>query len=141
MELRHAKSRCPRCGRLAELKRRTRLWEGASAKDAQAAAARMRAGESQSVVATLQEDRPVPRHDDPIGAAAAQANAVTNQSQKAEAIALWLTRLMGDADHDAYIDAMTRAGLARQRAEKEMIRMLAMDIIFEPRAGHYRVLE
>lgn len=89
----------------------------------------------------LQDARPVPRHDSPVAAAAAKANAVVNKSQKAEAIALWLTRLLGDASHQDYHDAMRMAGLDVERAEKEITRMLAMDVIFEPRAGSYRSLE
>lgn len=98
------------------------------------------AGGRQAVVA-LQDARPVPRHDSPRSAAAAKANAVVNKSQKADIIALWLTRLQGDGSHDDHVEAMREAGIDRERAEKEITRMLAMDVVFEPVPGRYRCLE
>lgn len=119
------------------------MWQGESASEARQAIQTLRAdmaGGRDQVVA-LQDNRPVPRHDSPVAAAAAKANAVINKSQKAETVALWLTRLMGDADHDTHLKALQMAGLTRDRAEQEIVRMLAMDVMFEPRAGTYRVLE
>lgn len=143
VELRHKTSSCPRCQKSVDLAKRTRLWQGDSPQDARRAIQTLRAdlaGGREHVVA-LQDARPVPRHDSPVAAAAAKANAVVNKSQKAEAIALWLTRLVGDASHAQYLDALRMAGLDRERAEKEITRMLAMDVTYEPRAGHYRSLE
>lgn len=143
VELRHKTSTCPRCQKSVELARRTRLWQGDSPTEARQAIQTLRAdmaGGREQVVA-LHDARPVPRHDSPIAAAAAKANAVINKSQKAETIALWLTRLQGDGSHEDHLEAMRQAGLDRDRAEKEITRMLAMDVLFEPRAGRYRCLE
>ena len=98
------------------------------------------AGGREAVIA-LQDNRPVPRYDTPVDAAAAKANAVVNKSQKAETVALWLTRLQETATHEDYLAALRKAGLDPDRAEKEITRMLAMDVIFEPTAGRYRCLE
>ncbi len=87
----------------------------------------------------LTDDRPV-RHDSPADAAAAKARDVTNASERAETVALWLTRLMGSADEDTYLDTLQKAGLTRDRASKEIVRMLACDVIYEPKAGHYAAL-
>lgn len=141
IESRHAKVTCPNCGRKADVARRRRLWQGDDVRQGQAAVAAAReaamlGGGDQT---TLPE--PIVRHDDPLDAAAAKGKLVRNLSQRAETVALWLTRLVGDTQHGAFIDALLRAGLGAQRAEKEVVRMLAGDIIFEPRAGWYRSLE
>lgn len=141
VDLRYDTSSCPRCGTKAELARRTRLWQGDDARDAQRAAADLRAGDGHATVTALADDRHLPRYDSPVDAAAAKAAAVVNQSQRADIVAWWLTRLVGDAGHDDYVTAMERAGLQPDRAEKEITRMLATDVIYEPRAGTYRVLE
>ncbi len=90
---------------------------------------------------TLRPAPRVPRYDDPVDAAAAKARGTVNKSERAEQVMLWLTRLLGDAPHDDVIRSLRRAGLDGERAEKEVVRMLACDVIFEPRAGYYRHLE
>ena len=141
VDLRHATSTCPRCGVTADLERRAQLWQGEDARAAQQAAARLRAGDDLVVVTALADRRPMPHHDSAVAAAAAKAASVINKSQKADLIALWLTRLTGEARHEDLLAAMEQAGLARDRAEQEVIRMLATDVMYEPRAGSYRVLE
>lgn len=148
VELRNAGASCPRCQKRNEIRKRTRLWEGPNARDAQSAAVHLRTQMAKGIEPEIalksfkmaQEDA-VPRHDSPIDAAAAKARAVTNKSQRADAVALWLTRLVGDVDHMGYLDALERAGLERTRGEKEIVRMLAGDVIFEPQAGRYRCLD
>jgi hypothetical protein len=65
---------------------------------------------------------------------------VTNRSARAETVALWMSRLAGPTPHDALVQALLKAGLDRTRAEREIVRMLAMDYLMEPRAGSYQVL-
>ncbi len=137
--MRHATATCPRCQKKVDLRKRTRLWEGASAAEAQAAAASLRDEERAEIM--LADHRPVVRHDSPVSAAAAQANAAVNKSEKAELIATWLTRLKGLSTHAEYLAAMQQAGLDEERSEKEIIRMLATDVIYEPKAGSYRALD
>lgn len=115
-------------------------------REAQAAAGRLRAAMAQGVGLAEAEEairppEPLARHDSPVEAAAAQARQVRNLSGRADRVALWLTRLQGDVAHDAYVDALGMAGLDRARAEKEIVRMLATDVIYEPRAGAYRALD
>ncbi len=147
MDLRSKTSRCPGCQTAVDLDRRRRLWEGDDARDAQAAAGRVRlelaAGQAAPAQQALLEEMALPqapRHDSPVDEAAARARAVTNKSQRADAVALWLTRLQGQASHDDYLGALSQAGLERTRAEKEIVRMLACDVVYEPRAGYYQAL-
>jgi hypothetical protein len=42
--------------------------------------------------------------------------------------------------HADLVHALKLAGLDPDRAEAEVTRMLVMDILMEPKAGHYRVL-
>jgi hypothetical protein len=148
VELRHAKSACPRCHTAVDLARRARLWEGPSAARAREAAAAHAAALAQGITAarateleqTLLADRPVARHDSAIDAAAAQARSKRNLGARAELVALWLTRLSDGASHAELLQALGKAGLGPERAEQEIARMLAADIIFEPRAGFYRAL-
>lgn len=146
VELRHSTSTCPRCGHRVELSRRRRLWQGDSLAEAKAAVAAHRAAMAQgtdlpSAAAAVAAPQPLVRHDDPVDAAAAQARRERNASHRADLLAVWLTRLLGEADHDTYLTAMGRAGIPAARREKEITRMLATDVIYEPRAGRYRTLE
>ncbi len=93
------------------------------------------------VAAALRGPEPLVRHDDPLDAAAAKARAVRNLSERAELLALWGTRLMDGLDHDILMEGLRRAGLPGDRAQKEIVRMLATDVIFEPRPGQYRHLD
>ncbi len=146
MELRHATVSCPRCHKRVEVKRRTRLWQGDDLKEARSAVALHRAAAAQGTSLeaasfSLRPDAPVPRYDDPVDAAAAKGRGTTNKSDRADLVLLWLTRLQEDVPHDDAIRALRRSGLDAERAEKEVVRMLAGDVIFEPRAGSYRHLE
>lgn len=89
---------------------------------------------------TPQRQAPLARHDSPEDAAAAKAHGIENRSRRAEEVAVWLTRLVGQPSHAQLVDALAKAGIDRVRAEREIVRMLAMDYITEPRAGSYRVL-
>lgn len=82
--------------------------------------------------------RPVERHDSTVEAAAAKASAITNLSQRAEAAALWLARLGGTIRHEELIQAFLAAAIPQKRAQAEVVRLLATDILYEPRPGEYR---
>ncbi|HEX2066273.1 MAG TPA: hypothetical protein VHI93_05605 [Candidatus Thermoplasmatota archaeon] len=144
VEARHATAACPRCQKTAELAHRTRLWEGLDAREAQRQAAHHRAqmaGKVASATVRLFAPRPppAPRHDSPAAEAAASARGIANKSARAELVASTLSRA-GHVSHASLLEALRLAGLDAERAEAEVARMLAMDVLMEPRAGHYRVL-
>lgn len=146
VDLRHARATCPRCQTGADLARRRRLWEGDDARAAQAAAAHVAAACSAPEGQALEQVRltaepQLPRHDVPTDAAAAQARRVRGTCARADAVAAWLTRLQGGAEHDELVATLVKAGLDASRAEKEVVRMLACDVLFEPRPGFYQALE
>ncbi len=149
VELRHATTTCTHCRKTVDLARRRRLWQGDDLQAAQSAAAAMRTARAQGVpekqaaaaVASLEPPQPLARHESSIDAAAAKAHGITNKSARAEAVALWMTRLEGPTGEDDLLAAMKKAGLPLQRAEKEIVRMLACDILYEPTVGKYAALE
>jgi hypothetical protein len=146
VELRHATASCPSCHAPVEVAARTRLWQGDDAREAQAAVGHHRAAmaggpAALAAVQALAPRRPAPRHDSPADAAAAQASGLANKSARAEAVALWMTRLLGQVPHADLLEALGKAGIERPRAEREVVRLLATDVMVEPRAGHYRVLD
>jgi hypothetical protein len=141
VETRHAKVTCPRCGTTADLAARTRLWQGDTALAARDAAGTLRAEAAGAPAVRLAGPSSAPRHDSPADAAAAKANAITNRSDRAEAVALWMTRLVGQPSHADLVAALRKAGLDQSRAEREIVRMLAMDYLMEPRAGSYKVID
>ena len=132
---------CPRCGATAKPSERVHLWSGDSARDARAAVASLRAEAAGASPLLLVREPREARHDSPEDAAAAQARAITNRSDRAEAVALWMTRLVGQPTHGQLVEAMLKAGLDKARAEREVTRMLAMDYLMEPRAGSYKVID
>jgi len=135
-EARHASSTCVRCG-----ERHSHAAGRVLASGVPAAAAR----EIVARAAAPQGPAPAPRvdrHDDPLDAAAAKGRAIANRSARAEAVALWCCRLLGGAvRHAQLLDALQRAGLDADRAEQEVVRMLACDLLLEPRPGLYRLVE
>lgn len=149
IELRHATTTCTTCRKTVDVARRRRLWQGDDLREAQAQAAAMRTARAQDLpessagaaVQALQPPQPLARHDSPIDAAAAKAHGITNKSARAEAVALWMTRLLGQPSEDDLMQGMRKAGLDGARAEKEIVRMLAADVMYEPRVGHYAVLD
>lgn len=136
VELRHASVACPRCRTSIDLASSKMVWQGDDARAAQDAAATA----SQRLAGQPAPSRPerVPRHDSPADAAAAQGKGIINKSARAEAVALWLDRIAGPVPHRMLVDALMRSGLDQDRAEAEITRMLAMDLLMEPRSGHYR---
>jgi hypothetical protein len=143
VELRHAQAACPRCGAGIALEKARIAWRGDSAVEAQVAVGQLRLRcdpRAEAAVASLRRAS-VPRHDSPVEAAAARGAGIANKSSRAELVALALSRLTGMAPHDDLVQALELAGLERRRADAEVVRMLAMDILLEPKAGHYRVVE
>lgn len=143
VDLRHATASCPSCQASYDLAERRPLWQGDDARAAQAAVAHHRAAMAGGLAAVqaLRPPKPAARHDSPADAAAAQAAGLVNLSARAEAVALWMTRLVGDVPHAGLIEAMAKAGLDPKRAEREVVRMLATDVLMEPKAGRYRLVD
>jgi DNA-directed RNA polymerase subunit RPC12/RpoP len=139
IEQRNQTAKCPACSRVVAIAGRLKLWEGDNGLQAAEAAGRQRAS-GFDVAALENQGAKVPRHDSPADAAAAQAQGIINQSRRAESVATWMTRLVGQPSHQQLVEAMAKAGLEQQRAEREIVRMLACDYLTEPRAGTYRVL-
>jgi hypothetical protein len=143
VETRHASAACPSCRKPAELAHRTKLWEGTDAREAQRQAAHHRAQlatRTVSAAVSLYQPRPrVARHDSPAEETAASARGIANKGSRAEVVAATLSRA-GPASHADLVGALQLAGLDADRAELEVTRMLAMDILLEPKAGHYRTL-
>ncbi|MEA3190372.1 MAG: hypothetical protein QOD77_954 [Thermoplasmata archaeon] len=136
VELRHAQAACPRCRRAVALEPARLRWSGGSAAEARAVVATL----GGAVPEALTRPR-LPRHDSPVEAAAAQGAGIANKSSRAELVALALSRLCGVAARDDLLEALEKAGLERKRAEAELVRMLAMDVLLEPRAGFYRMVD
>jgi DNA-directed RNA polymerase subunit RPC12/RpoP len=141
VELRHERSACPDCHTRVDVAGRTRLWQGDDARQAQAAVAHHRAALAGGLHVVQAPRRPAARHDSATDAAAAKAAGIVNASARAEAVALWRTRLSGLVPHEELVVAMGKAGIAAARAEREVVRLLATDLMLEPRAGHYRFME
>lgn len=112
---------------------------GENARRAREAVQSLSGQEGNRAIAMLQQD-PVRKHDSPAAAAAAKARIIANPSKKAELILQTLTKVLGDVPENDALRAMRDAGLTSERAEKELVRMLACDEIFEPRLGYYRSL-
>ncbi len=147
VELRHKRVTCPRCQKSVDLDRRQRFWEGDNATEARAAAGSLRASMIQGIPVDVAnrrlrdaEDIPIARHDSPLDAAAAKGRAIRNLSARADEVANWLTRLLGPTKHDDFVAALVKSGIPSERAEKEIIRMLSTDVIYEPRVGSYSSL-
>ena len=147
VEQRHERVSCPRCRKNVELERRARLWQGDSATEARGAAASIRAALAQKIPVEIANQRirearesAVARHDSPLDAAAAKGRTVRNLSARADEVAAWLTRLLGPTEHAQFVEALVKAGIPAERAEKEVVRMLSTDVIYEPRAGSYSSL-
>lgn len=136
VELRNATATCPRCRTSVELTSRTQLWVGEDARQAQVAAAQLRAAGRSTTVGPAA----TPRHDSPADAAAAKGRAIINKSARAEEVARWLERIAGPMPHRVLVEALQRSGLDQDRAEAEITRMLAMDLLMEPKSATYRMV-
>lgn len=135
VELRHATVACPRCGERAELAGKALLWQGTDARAAQEAVARQRA--PPGVEEWLRVPKPA-RHDSRVEAAAAAGRGIANKSLRAEAVVASLSQGQPDVAAEELQTAMVQSGLDVERARLEVVRMLARDILMEPRPGRYR---
>lgn len=145
VDLQNANATCPSCRAKVELAAIRPLWQGDLPQEAQTVAASYRLAQGPGAAQAVQwlaarPARTLPRHDSPLDAAAASGAQVRNLSQRAEAVALTLTRLMGLVPHGDLLLALEKAGLVPERAEAEVIRLLATDVMVEPKAGFYRCL-
>lgn len=59
---------------------------------------------------------------------------------RADAIARALTERDGDWDDDLLAEAFAMAGLKPEKAEPHLKRMLATNVVYEPRPGRYRAV-
>lgn len=144
VDARHASASCPSCHKGVDLAHRTKLWEGPDAAEAQRQAAHHRAQMgSRTIAATVSLYQPKarvpPRHDSLAEEAAAAGRGIANKGSRAEMVAAALGR-NGPMPHADLVQALRLAGLDGERAEAEVTRMLAADLLLEPKAGHYRVL-
>lgn len=148
VDLRAKTSRCTACGRNQDIATRHRHWTGETAAEARTAAGRIRAALAQGIPLEdtalaesliLEDPRPA-SHDSPIDAAAAKGRDIRNLSDRAEEVALWMTRLEGPSSEPRLLEALVKAGLSSERAGKEITRMLACDVTYEPKAGFYASL-
>lgn len=135
VDARHAQVTCPGCGKKQERRTRLPLWEGDAPLEAREAVARLRQG-----ARALPNVPRMARHDSPADAAAAQARTIVSVGRRAEATATWFARVHGTMSHDELVAALEKAGIPTDRAGKEIVRMLATDILTEPRAGRYALV-
>lgn len=140
LETKHARSGCPSCQKQIDVLRRKRYWEGDNTQEGQGAIAYWRAKMQGADPGDFMPPLKLARHDEPLDAVAAKACSERNASRRAQLVAHWMQELVGPANHDAYLEAMGRAGLTEARAEQEITRLLATDEIYEPRAGCYAKL-
>ncbi|HUR62601.1 MAG TPA: hypothetical protein VM286_09595 [Candidatus Thermoplasmatota archaeon] len=144
VETRHASASCPSCKKGVDLAHRTRLWEGDDGLVAQRQAGLHRAAmadrSAPAGASLFQPAAGALRHDSPAEEAAAAARGIANKGARAEMVAGTLDRLQGPMAHAVLVRALQSAGLEPERAELEVARMLAMDILMEPKAGLYRML-
>lgn len=131
---------CPRCTTRNEAASRRPIWAGDDPSQASQALLLHNGGPG----AAAAVERPPSRaralpHESPAHAAASAATGIVNRSDKAEAVARFLAG-RGAARHDDLLAALAAAGLDAGRAHAEVVRMLAMDVLMEPRPGVYRMV-
>lgn len=129
---------CSSCTRTLELADLRASYLGPILQEAQEAAGRLNAKlsgrEEEYVAAMVLPAIPAPRHDDRWNAAAAAARRVSGETARADAVA----RALGEFEDGELAVAFELAGL--REAGRHLRRMLATDVIFEPRPGVYRAL-
>ncbi len=141
VERRHETVTCPRCGHTTAQASRKPIWTGDDVSGAQEALTLHHGG----IAALAASQRPPNRaarlpHDSAVAAAASRGTGIINKSERAEAVARALASAPQTAGHADLRLALEHAGLERERAESEIVRMLATDILMEPRAGQYTLV-
>jgi hypothetical protein len=129
---------CARSLRLADLRA---AYAGPSLDEAQHAAglvnARLAGREGEYVAALVVPDVPRargPRHDDRFSAADAAARRVSSEKDRADAVA----RSLGEFDDPDLLKVFATVGL--RDPARHLRRMLATQVVYEPRPGVYRAL-
>lgn len=130
---------CASCDRTLALADLRAAYLGPHLEEAQQVAGLVNArlqGREEEYVAALVAPEPRPaRHDDRVDAAAAAARkGAGGEAGKADAIA----RALGEFQEEELARAFEAAGL--RDAARQLRRMLAAQVVFEPRAGRYRAL-
>lgn len=131
---------CVRCSRTLDLQNLRAFLVTTSLEGAQQAAgmlnARLAGREAEYAQALILPARPAPRHDDRFAAAAAAARTATSEKDRADAIA----RALREFTESDLALAFKMTGLPAAKLETQLKRMLATDVVFQPRTGTYRIL-
>lgn len=135
-------TQCGSCGRSLVLQDLRAHFLGDGFEEASAAAgmlnARLAGREEEFLAALVPAPSPAARHDDAYGAAAAAARKANSEKDRADAVARALSARMVDFGEQDLARAFEMADL--KGAEKHLARMLATQVVFEPRSGRYAAL-
>lgn len=131
---------CPSCGRAVVLAD-VRAFLSTDALDAAREAAgrlnaRLAGREHEFAAAFVPEAPPAVRHDDRFQAAAAAARRAMSEREKADAVA----RALGEFGEEDLARAFEDADLRSGKIGAHLARMVATEVVFEPRPGLYRAL-
>lgn len=129
---------CASCSRVLELRDLRAYSLGPLLEEAQEVAGRLNAklaGRKDEYLAAMVVPRaPAPRHDDRWNAAAAAARRATGETGRADAVA----RALGEFEDAELAAAFELAGL--RESNRHLRRMLATQVVFEPRPGVFKAL-
>ena len=131
---------CGGCNRTLTLRDLRAFATTPSIAEAQSAVAvvnaRLAGRERELAAAFVPEAPRARRHEDRFAEAAAAARRFSAEKDRADAIA----RALGSFAEDDLVRAFHIAGIPAAKAAAHLARMLATDIVFEPRAGAYRAM-
>lgn len=132
---------CGSCGRALALADLRPLASAGTLEEAQHAAglvnARLVGREREFLASLLPQEAPAARHDDPYDAAAAAARKASSESDRVDEVARALFARLGAFAEEDLEEAFHRAGIPAYRLESHLVRMLATNVLYEPRAGRY----
>lgn len=136
---------CGSCGKDLDLRNLQRHDGGSTLADAQQKAgqlnARLQGREHEFAAAFLpQKAAREARHDDAWAAAGAATRKAASEADRADAAARSLTEVLGAFGEDDLARAFRCAGIAPDKVESHLRRMLSASIIHEPRPTRYRAL-
>lgn len=129
---------CAHCSRSLDLANLKAFHRGDDLEEARAVMgrlnARMSGREEEYVRATAPPVPRAPRHDDKLHAAAAAARKVKSEKDRVDAIA----RSLSDFAREDLAAAFALCQLPADRVDAHLARMLATQVVFEPRPLRYR---
>ncbi|MEA3199253.1 MAG: hypothetical protein QOE90_681 [Thermoplasmata archaeon] len=129
---------CAHCSRTLDLANVRAFHRGEDLEEARAALGQLNArlsGRAEEYARAFVPPAPRPAsHDDAHQAAAAAARRAVSEKDRADAVA----RALGEFGLDDLARAFALAGLPTQKAEAHLARMLAAQVVFEPRPLRYR---